>query len=114
EPRKENMNQAIFDIFTEISSQKPLLTRYRKIASGKGLRFLIPMTGKLSALNKKELDTVQFMANAVEVVAYLNMFPEHDDFILLSEILKYIDLGIIFGDNNEEGGLPTPRDIMDV
>lgn len=114
EPRKEKMNQALFDIFMEISSQKPLLTRYRKIVAANNLRFSIPITGKLSALGKKELDTIQFMVNALEVTAYLNMFPDQDDFLLVSEILKYIDLGIIFGDNNEETGLPSAADIMDL
>ncbi|HOW51840.1 MAG TPA: FHA domain-containing protein [bacterium] len=114
EPRKEKMNQALFDIFMEISSQKPLLTRYRKIASANNLRFLIPITGKLSSLGKKELDTIQFMVNALEVTAYLNMFPDQDEFLLLAEILKYIDMGILFGDNNEETGLPSAGDIMDL
>ena len=114
EPRKEKMNQALFDIFMEISSQKPLLIRYRKIVSANNLRFSIPLTGKLSALGKKELDTVQFMVNALEVTAYLNMFPDQDEFLLLAEILKYIDMGIIFGDNNEETGLPSAGDIMDL
>ncbi len=114
EPRNEKMNQALFDIFMEISSQKPLLIRYRKIVSANNLRFSIPITGKLSALGKKELDTIQFMVNALEVTAYLNMFPDQDEFLLLSEILKYIDLGIFFGDNNEETGLPSAGDIMDL
>ncbi len=114
EPRKENMHQAIFDLFMEIQAQKPLLIRYRKIVTGNSLRFLIPMTGKLSALSKKELDSLQFMVNAVETQNYLNLFPEHDDFILLSEVLKYIDMGILFGDNNEEHAPGVPRDIMEL
>jgi len=114
EPRKENMHQAIFDLLTEIQSQKPLLTRYRKIVSGNSLRFQIPMTGKLSSLGKKELDSLQFMVNAIEVQNYLNLFPEHDDFILLAEVLKYIDMGLLFGDNNEEHTCGVPSDIMDL
>ncbi len=114
EPRNENMHQAIFDLFMEIQSQKPLLVRYRKIVAANSLRFQIPMTGKLSALGKKELDSLQFMVNAVETQNYLNLFPEHDDFILLSEVLKYIDMGILFGDNNEEHTPGVPRDIMEL
>ncbi len=114
EPRKENMHQAIFDLFMEIQAQKPLLIRYRKIVAANSLRFQIPMTGKLSLLGKKELDSLQFMVNAVETQNYLNLFPEHDDFILLSEVLKYIDMGILFGDNNEEHAPGVPRDIMEL
>ena len=53
------------------------------------------MKGKLSELSKAELDSLQSMVNSAEVIPYLNSFIDNDDFILLSEIAKYIDLGII-------------------
>lgn len=101
-PKKEKPNEYLEDIFMEISNQRGALLRYRKMIDADQLRFQIPITGKLSDLSKKELETLQFMVNTREVTAYLNIFPENDDFILLSEILKYVDLGILFGDNNEE------------
>lgn len=101
-PKKEKTNDFLEDVFMEISNQRGTLVRYRKMVSADQLRFQIPITGKLSDLSKKELETLQFMVNTREVTAYLNIFPENDDFILLSEILKFVDNGILFGDNNEE------------
>ena len=101
-PKKEKPNDYLEDIFMEISNQRGTLVRYRKMINADQLRFQIPITGKLSDLSKKELETLQFMVNTREVSSYLNIFPENDDFILLSEIIKYVDLGILFGDNNEE------------
>jgi len=115
-PRREETNRFLEDVFMEISSQRGLLARYRKIINADQLRFMIPITGKLSALSKAELETLQFMVNTREVLPYLNMFPDNDDFILLSEILKFIDLGILFGDNNEEGHVENlvPDDILQI
>jgi len=101
-PKKEKPNDYLEDVFMEISNQRGTLVRYRKMINADQLRFQIPITGKLSDLSKKELETLQFMVNTRDVTSYLNIFPENDDFILLSEILKYVDLGILFGDNNEE------------
>ena len=101
-PKKEKTNDYLEDVFMEISNQRGTLVRYRKMVNSDQLRFQIPITGKLSDLTKKELETLQFMVNTREVTAYLNIFPENDDFILLSEILKFVDCGILFGDNNEE------------
>jgi len=101
-PKKEKVNDYLEDVFMEISNQRGTLLRYRKMINADQLRFQIPITGKLSDLSKKELETLQFMVNTREVATYLNIFPENDDFILLSEILKFVDLGILFGDNNEE------------
>lgn len=100
----------------EISSQRSTLARYRKIINLDQLRFMIPITGKLSDLTKPELETLQFMVNTGEVIQYINMFPDNDDFILLSEILKFIDLGILFGDNNEENFTENgvPDDILEM
>ncbi len=110
-PKRENINDFLEDVFMEISNQRAILQKYRKIVNTDLLRFIIPMTGKLSDLSKPELDSVQFMVNTGETMPYLNMFPENDDFILLSEILKYIDLGILAGDNNEE--LETNSEVPD-
>ena len=101
-PKKEKTNDFLEDVFMEISNQRGTLVRYRKMINSDQLRFQIPITGKLSDLTKKELETLQFMVNTREVTSYLNIFPENDDFILLSEILKFVDNGILFGDNNEE------------
>lgn len=101
-PKREETNHFLEDVFMEISNQRGVLSRYRKIANADQLRFIIPITGKLSDLSKAELETLQFMINTREVSSYLNMFPDNDDFILMSEILKFIDLGILFGDNNED------------
>ncbi|HRZ79445.1 MAG TPA: hypothetical protein P5044_05525, partial [bacterium] len=100
-PRRENANSFLEDVFMEISTQRNTLLRYRKILKADQLKFQIPITGKLSSLTKPELETLQFMVNTREVLEYLNLFPENDDFILLAEILKFIDMGILLGDNNE-------------
>ncbi|HPA55934.1 MAG TPA: FHA domain-containing protein [bacterium] len=115
-PKREEINRFLEDVFMEISTQKGLLARYRKIINADQLRFMIPITGKLSDLSKPELETLQFMVNTREVLPYLNMFPDNDDFILLSEILKFIDLGILFGDNNEEDHIENlvPDDILQI
>ncbi len=98
-------NKFLEDILMEIVSTPDILIRYRKLAAANQLKFMIPMTGKLSELSANELETIQMMVNAQEVVAYLNLFPDLDDFMLLGEVLKYIDAGILFGDNNDEGHL---------
>jgi len=115
-PKREEINRFLEDVFMEISTQRGLLARYRKIINADQLRFMIPITGKLSDLSKPELETLQFMVNTREVLPYLNMFPDNDDFILLSEILKFIDLGILFGDNNEEDHIENlvPDDILQI
>jgi hypothetical protein len=115
-PRKEKTNDFLEDVFMEISNQRSTLVRYRKMVNSDQLRFQIPITGKLSDLSKKELETLQFMVNTREVTAYLNIFPENDDFILLSEILKFVDNGILFGDNNEEENqvMTVSDDILDI
>ena len=115
-PRKEKTNDFLEDVFMEISNQRGTLVRYRKMISSDQLRFQIPITGKLSDLTKKELETLQFMVNTREVTSYLNIFPENDDFILLSEILKFVDAGILFGDNNEEDDnmMTVSDDILEI
>ena len=96
-PKDEVANRQLEDIFMEISNQKGNLTKYRNIANSGKLEFANPIKGKLSDLSKNELDTLQFMVNSKEVIKYLNSFADNDDFILMSEIVKYIDLGIISG-----------------
>ena len=100
-PKRENTNSFLEDVFMEISTQKNVLFKYRKIVKADQLRFQIPITGKLSALTKPELETLQFMVNSREVMEYLNLLPENDDFILLAEILKFINMGILFGDKED-------------
>ncbi len=94
-PKNEAPNRQLEDIFIDISNQNNALVRYRNIAAHRKLEFSIPMKGKLSELSKAELDSLQSMVNSAEVIPYLNSFIDNDDFILLSEIAKYIDLGII-------------------
>ena len=94
-PRNEISNRQLEDVFMEISNQKNNLTKYRSIVNNGKLEFANPIQGKLSDLSKAELDTLQSMVNSREIVKYLDAFPENDDFILMSEIVKYIDLGII-------------------
>ena len=94
-PKDEVANRQLEDVFMEISNQKENLTKYRDIANHGRLEFANPIKGKLSDLSKTELDTLQFMVNSKEVIKYLNAFPDNDDFILMSEIAKYLDLGII-------------------
>ena len=94
-PKNEAANRQLEDIFMEISNQKENLTKYRNIANSGKLEFASPIQGKLSDLSKAELDTLQSMVNSKEVIKYLDSFPENDEFILMSEIIKYIDLGII-------------------
>jgi FOG: FHA domain len=94
-PKEEAANRQLEDIFMEISNQKENLTKYRNIANHGTMEFANPIKGKLSDLSKTELDTLQFMVNSKEVIKYLNAFPDNDDFILMSEIVKYIDLGIL-------------------
>ena len=94
-PKDEVANRQLEDVFMEISNQKGNLTKYRDIANHGRLEFANPIKGKLSDLSKTELDTLQFMVNSKEVITYLNAFPDNDDFILMSEIAKYLDLGII-------------------
>ena len=94
-PKDEVANRQLEDVFMEISNQKGNLTKYRTIANNGKLEFANPIKGKLSDLSKTELDTLQFMVNSKEVVKYLNAFADNDDFILMSEIVKYLDLGII-------------------
>ncbi len=114
-PKRETVNEMLEDVFMEISNQKGILQKYRKIVSNDSLRFMIPMTGKLSEISKPELDSLQFMINTQEVMPYLDMFPDNDDFILLSEILKYVDMGILAGDNNEEPEIDSvPDDLVDI
>jgi len=113
-PRREDTNSFLEDVFIEISTQRSTLARYRKITNSDQLKFMIPITGKLSDLTKIELESLQFMVNTREVIQYINMFPDNDDFILLSEILKFIDLGILFGDNNEESFADVPDDILEI
>lgn len=114
-PRRENTNSFLEDVFMEISTQRNTLLRYRKILKADQLKFQIPITGKLSALTKPELETLQFMVNTREVLEYLNLFPENDDFILLAEILKFIDMGILLGDNNEPASMEgVPDDAFEM
>lgn len=94
-PRDEAANRQLEDVFMEISNQKENLTKYREIANHGKLEFANPIKGKLSDLSKTELDTLQFMVNSKEVIKYLNAFADNDDFILMSEIVKYLDSGII-------------------
>lgn len=94
-PRDEAANRQLEDVFMEISNQKENLTKYREIANHGKLEFANPIKGKLSDLSKTELDTLQFMVNSKEVIKYLNAFADNDDFILMSEIVKYLDMGII-------------------
>ena len=94
-PKEEAANRLLEDVFMEISNQKGNLTKYRTIVNNGKLEFANPIKGKLSDLSKAELDTLQSMVNSREIIKYLNSFPENDDFILMSEIVKYIDLGII-------------------
>jgi len=94
-PKDEAANRQLEDVFMEISNQKGNLTKYRNIANHGRLEFANPIKGKLSDLSKTELDSLQFMVNSREIIKYLNAFPDNDDFILMSEIVKYLDLGII-------------------
>ena len=94
-PKDEVANRQLEDVFMEISNQKENLAKYRDIANHGKLEFASPIKGKLSDLSKTELDTLQFMVNSKEVIKYLNAFTDNDDFILMSEIVKYLDLGII-------------------
>ncbi len=94
-PKDEAANRQLEDIFMEISNQKESLAKYRTIANHGKLEFANPIKGKLSDLSKTELDTLQFMVNSKEVIKYLNAFADNDDFILMSEIVKYLDMGII-------------------
>ena len=94
-PKDEVANRQLEDVFMEISNQKGNLTKYRDIANHGRLEFANPIKGKLSDLSKTELDSLQFMVNSKEVIKYLNAFADNDDFILMSEIVKYLDLGII-------------------
>ncbi|MBQ4438086.1 FHA domain-containing protein [bacterium] len=94
-PKDEVANRQLEDVFMEISNQKENLAKYRTIANNGKLEFANPIKGKLSDLSKTELDTLQFMVNSKEVIKYLNAFADNDDFILMSEIVKYLDLGII-------------------
>ena len=94
-PKDEVANRQLEDVFMEISNQKENLSKYRTIANHGKLEFANPIKGKLSDLSKNELDTLQFMVNSREVIKYLNAFADNDDFILMSEIVKYLDLGII-------------------
>ncbi|MBO4711621.1 FHA domain-containing protein [bacterium] len=101
-PKNEASNRQLEDVFMEISNQKGNLTKYRNIANNGKLEFANPIKGKLSDLSKTELDTLQFMVNSHEVIKYLNAFADNDDFILMSEIVKYIDLGILSGNKFDE------------
>ena len=101
-PKDEAANRQLEDVFMEISNQKGNLTKYRNIANSGKLEFATPIMGKLSDLSKNDLDTLQFMVNSKEVIKYLNSFPDNDDFILMSEIVKFIDLGIISGNKFDE------------
>lgn len=94
-PKDEAANRQLEDVFMEISNQKGNLTKYRTIVNNGKLEFANPIKGKLSELSKAELDTLQSMVNSKEIIKYLNAFHENDDFILMSEIVKFIDLGII-------------------
>ena len=94
-PKNEAPNRQLEDLFMDISNQNNSLLRYRNIVNHRKLELLIPVKGKLSELSKTELDSLQFMINSAEVIPYLNAFTDTDDFILLSEIAKYIDLGLI-------------------
>ena len=101
-PKDEAANRQLEDIFMEISNQKNNLTKYRSIVNNGKLEFANPIKGKLSDLSKAELDSLQFMVNSRETVKYLNAFPDNDDFILMSEIVKFIDMGIISGNKFDE------------
>lgn len=115
-PKRESPNSFLEDVFMEILTQKNTLFKYRNILKTDQLRFQIPIKGKLSALTKPELETLQFMVNTGEILEYLNLFPENDDFILLAEILKFIDMGILFGDNNESSSTEdsVPEDVFEM
>ncbi len=107
-------NKFLEDLFMEIASKQSDLPKIRKIIKSGFLRFAKPITGKLSSLSPKQLDSLQFMVNTEEVEVYLNMFPDLDDFLLLSEILKFVEEGFLFGDNNETVETSQlPDDIMD-
>ncbi|MBP5405766.1 FHA domain-containing protein [bacterium] len=94
-PKNETPNRQLEDLFMDIANQSNALMKYRKIVNYGKLEFAVPLKGKLSNLSKVELDSLQFMINSIEVIPYLNSFADNDDMILLAEITKYIDLGII-------------------
>jgi len=94
-PRNEVPNRQLEDLFMDISNQNTALLRYRNIVASRKLEFQIPLKGKLTSLSKPELDSLQSMVNSAEVISYLNSFADNDDFILLTEIAKFIDAGFI-------------------
>ena len=94
-PKNEAPNRQLEDLFMDISNQSSALLKYRNIVTNRKLELSIPIKGKLSELSKAELDSLQFMINSKEVIPYLNSFTDNDDSILLAEIVKFIDLGII-------------------
>lgn len=114
--RREKINSFLEDIFNEISNQRGVLSRYRKVIKTNHLKFLIPIRGKLSDLSKTELESLQFMVNTREVLEYLNLFPENDDFILLSEFIKFVDMGILLGDSKDAGLVDSvvPDDLVEM
>lgn len=89
------VNDMLEDIIMETASMEKKLEEYRKLLKENSLTFRIPMKGQLSRLGKKELDKLQFMVNAQEIIVYLDMTPEKDDLYLLSEIKKYVDKGLL-------------------
>ncbi|MFO7735760.1 MAG: FHA domain-containing protein [bacterium] len=92
---KSDVNDMLEDLIMETASMGKKLEEYKQLLEENSLTFRIPMKGQLSRLNKKELDKLQFMVNAQEIMVYLDMTPEKDDLYLLSEIKKYIDKGLL-------------------
>ena len=95
-------NRSLTELFEGSSEQINDLMKWRKISSHNKLELRLPMKGKLSSLNKTELDTLQFMLEAKSVLNYLNSLADIDDFMLFAEIVKYIDHGIL--DNSFDNG----------
>lgn len=96
-------NRSLTELFESATAQINDLMKWRKISSCNKLELRLPMKGKLSSLNKTELDTLQFMLEAKAVLKYLNSFADIDDFMLFAEIVKYLDKGIL--DNSFDNGI---------
>ena len=101
--KTDTPNKSLTELFESATSQINDLMKWRKISSHNKLELKLPMMGKLSSLNKTELDTLQFMLEAKSVLKYLNSFADIDDFMLFAEIVKYIDRGIL--DNSFDNGM---------
>jgi len=108
-------DEKINEITTSILAQHYDLDKTRKIAHENSLKLRLPLKTKLSSLSSEKLDSLQTMIESENLMTYLDMFPEINDFDIINIVISFIDSGLLEGEMNEnKTGELLPEDIIDI